>query len=348
MAKIAVAMSGGVDSSVAALLTTENGDEAIGLMMKLHDGESCGSADDAKDAEEVAKKLNFPFYLCSFKDEFDKNVIEPFIDDYINARTPNPCVFCNRTMKFGVLLKEAEKHGCTHIATGHYARIEYDDNSKRYLLKKGIDDTKDQSYMLYSLTQEQLAKTRFPLGSFTKEEVRKLAEEKNLVNAKKSESQDICFIPDGEYASFIEKRIGKSFEEGSFVGTSSEVYGKHKGIIHYTVGQRKGLGLSFPQPMFVKEINPITNEVVLSKNEELFSRELIAEKVNFIAFEKLESPLRVYAKIRYHHKEQPAVITEVGENKIKLVFDEAQRAITKGQSVVFYDDDIVLGGGIIV
>lgn len=343
--KVAIAMSGGVDSSVAALLIKEQGHEVVGVMLKMWDGTGCGSADDAEVAREICGKLGMEFHLIDVIEDFKSCVIERFVSDYENGRTPNPCVVCNKTMKFGRLLKEAERLGCEAVATGHYARIEK--AGSRFLLKRGIDGEKDQSYMLYSLSQEQLSKTLLPLGALSKSEVREIAERNGLSNAQKKDSQDICFVPDGDYAGFIEQYTQRSFPEGDFVGRDGEIYGKHKGIIHYTIGQRKGLGLSFPQPMFVSEINTAKNTVKLVESSELFSKELLADEINLIAVERLENPLRVTAKIRYRHKAEPAVAEQQG-SKLKLTFDEPQRAVTSGQSVVIYQDDVVVGGGVIV
>ncbi len=340
--KIGVAMSGGVDSSAAAVLLKEQGHEVIGVTLLL-----CENENAANDAAETAKKLGMEFHAIDMREEFRAHVIDKFISDYENGRTPNPCVVCNREIKFALLLQAAEKLGCDAIATGHYARIEKTE-SGRVLLKKGIDASKDQSYMLYSLSQAQLSKVIFPLGGLIKTEVRKIAEKHGLLAAHKKDSQDICFIPDGDYAGFIEKNSEKAFEAGDFIGTNGEIYGRHKGIIHYTVGQRKGLGLSFPQPMFVKSIDVSENTVMLCKAEELFSSELYAKEVNIIAADNVAEPIRLKAKIRYHHKEAAATAYPPEKDVMKIVFDEQQRAVTKGQSVVLYQDDIVFGGGIII
>ncbi|WP_099205568.1 tRNA 2-thiouridine(34) synthase MnmA [Scatolibacter rhodanostii] len=353
--KAVIAMSGGVDSSTAALLTQEMGYETIGITLKLYTNEgicltktrTCCSLDDVEDARAVAAKLDMPFYVLNFTDDFEENVIERFVEAYESGYTPNPCIDCNRYIKFQSLLTRAEKLGFDYIVTGHYSRIEQDKVTGRYLLKKGLDDTKDQSYMLYTLTQEQLAKTLFPLGNMRKEHVREIAEEHGLVNARKRDSQDICFVPDGDYAGFIKRYKGIEFKPGNFVGTNGQIYGQHKGIIHYTIGQRKGLGISFPQPMFVGGIDTVKNEVLLCKAEELFSTELIARDINLISCERIDEPMRVLAKVRYRHKEQPATVIQTGEDEIKIVFDEPQRAITNGQAVVMYQDDVVVGGGII-
>ena len=352
--KALIAMSGGVDSSVAAYLMMKRGYDCTGVTLKLFDsGESaaektCCSLDDTEDARSVCLKLGIPHYVYNFKDIFDEKVIGRFIDAYETGATPNPCIDCNRFIKFGKLFQRAEELGFDCVVTGHYASVEYSEKENRYLLKKAPDVTKDQSYVLYSLTQRQLAKTVFPLGEMTKGQVRALAEEMGFINARKHDSQDICFVPDGDYAGFIENYTGKSYPEGDFVDEYGKVLGKHRGIIRYTVGQRKGLGLALPQPMYVKEKNLKENKVVLCPNSELFSRELIADELNLIAFDKIEQPLRVSARVRYNQKEQPATVYQLDGSTIRVVFDEPQRAISKGQAVVLYDGDCVLGGGTII
>ena len=350
-----VAMSGGVDSSVAAMLTRDLGYDCIGVTMKLYDnadagiqnGKTCCSADDVTDARNVCTRLGIPYYVFNFKADFKKKVIERFICAYECGATPNPCIDCNRFLKFDRLYKRAAELDCDCIVTGHYARVEKDGG--RYLLKKAAYAPKDQSYVLYSLTQEQLAHTLFPLGEAkSKDEVRSLAEENGFVNAKKHDSQDICFVPDGDYARVIEINTGKKYPEGNFVTKDGKILGRHKGIIRYTIGQRKGLGLALPQPMYVCEKRTDTNEVVLCTDDELFSRELIAGDFNWIAFERPDEPFRAKAKIRYSQSEQPSTVTPLDGGKVKVVFDEPQRAIAKGQAVVLYDGDTVVGGGTII
>lgn len=351
--KVLVAMSGGVDSAVCAYLVKQN-NEAIGVTMKLHDesdnliyGENlCCSNQDILDAKSVCDLVGIKHEVHDFGSSFKDHVINDFINCYKYGSTPNPCVVCNRKIKFEALLKLALDRGYEAIATGHYARIEKNSDG-RYLLKKAIDESKDQSYVLYSLTQHQLAHTLFPLGEMTKTDARALAEGIGFVNARKHDSQDICFIPDGDYASFIERITGETFEKGSFVDLNGNILGTHNGIIKYTIGQRKGLGIALGEPMYVIEKNLEKNTVTLARNSELFKTTLIAADINLISCEEIVTPIRVKAKIRYNQKEQPATVMQIDKNRIKVVFDEPQRAITKGQSVVLYDGDIVVGGGII-
>lgn len=352
--KALIAMSGGVDSSVAALMIKNQGYEATGITMKLYDNDdigakkdnTCCSVDDIADARAVCERLSIPYYVFNFKESFNEQVIDRFIKAYENGATPNPCIDCNRYIKFERLMTRMKELEMDYVVTGHYARIEFDENSGRYLLKKAIDDSKDQSYVLYSLTQEQLKHTLFPLGGLNKTEVRKIAEENGFINAKKHDSQDICFVPDGKYAEFIEGYTGKSYQNGDFVDKNGNILGEHKGIIRYTIGQRKGLGLALPEPMYVCEKDLENNKVVLGRNEDLFSRELYAEDVNFISVKELNEPMRVSAKVRYNQKEQPATAEQIGD-RLHVVFDEPQRAICKGQAVVLYDGDTVVGGGTI-
>lgn len=355
MKKAMIAMSGGVDSSVAALLVKQAGYDCMGVTLRLYDNEdagiskekTCCSLDDVNDARSVAGRLDMPFYVFNFTENFRSEVMNRFVAAYERGETPNPCIDCNRYVKFGKLMHRAKEIGCDYVATGHYAQVEFDSASGRWLLKKGLDETKDQSYVLYSLTQEELAHLLLPLGGLTKEQARKIAEENGFVNAKKRDSQDICFVPDGDYAAFIERYADKKFAPGEFIGTGGEHYGTHKGIIHYTVGQRKGLGLSFPQPMYVCRLDTEKNEVVLGRHEELFSREVTVRDINLISVEKIDKPMRVKAKVRYRHTEQPATVIQTGEDELKVIFDEPQRAITKGQALVMYSGDIVVGGGVI-
>ena len=354
--KALIAMSGGVDSSVAAYLTKEQGYDSTGITLKLFDNEdigekqekTCCSLDDIEDARNVCYKIGIPYYVYNFKDSFKENVISRFIDAYENGTTPNPCIDCNRYIKFEKLIRRAEELDFDYVVTGHYAIIEYNNETGRYLLKKSADLSKDQSYVLYSLTQNQLSKTLFPLGEMTKEQTRDIAEKLELINAHKHDSQDICFVPDGDYAKFIEEFTGKTYPCGDFVDESGKVLGEHKGIIRYTVGQRKGLGLALPQPMYVKEKDLANNRVILCTNDALFSKELYATDINLITCDKIEKPVRIKARVRYNQKEQWATAEQIDKNTLHVVFDEPQRAISKGQAVVLYDGDYVVGGGTII
>ena len=352
--KALIAMSGGVDSSVAAALMLEAGYDCIGVTMKLHGGstyseKSCCTASDAEDARGVCARLGMKYYVFDFIADFEEWVIRRFTEAYENGFTPNPCIDCNRFLKFDRLYRRASELGCDFIVTGHYARIDFDEEGGRYLLKKSLNPAKDQTYVLYSLTQEQLAHTKFPLGDFAgKEEVRALAHKLDLINASKRDSQDICFVPDGDYAGFIRRYSGKDYPRGNFIDKSGNVLGEHKGIIHYTIGQRKGLGLSFPEPMYVCGKNLVENTVTLSAEKELYSRTLVAGDFNWIAFESPpEKPIRVWCKTRYSAKEAPAVAEAVSDG-VRITFDEPQRAVTAGQAAVLYDGEVVLGGGTII
>lgn len=345
---LAIAMSGGVDSSAAACLLLEQGYELVGLTMKLfsrpgdvwHDGE---------DAQAVARQLGFPHHMVDLSPCFCTQVMDAFAAAYEAGCTPNPCVTCNRHIKFGALLDEAVKLGCGKLATGHYARVEYDAGSGRYLLKKASRPEKDQSYVLSTLTQAQLSRTLLPLGELSKEEIRDIAHSRGLVTAHKSDSQDICFIPDGDYGAFIRSHTGKDYPAGPFLDEDGSLLGRHTGIIDYTVGQRRGLGVSSNHGrLYVKEIRPSDNAVILSGNESLFARTLTAGDLNLIPCAQLSGSVRLRAKIRYRMTEQPCTVEQTGPSTIRLTFDEPQRAITPGQTVVLYDGDTVVGGAVIL
>ena len=352
--KAIVAMSGGVDSSVAAYLMKESGFDCIGVTMKLFENEDvgvsrergCCSADDAEDTRSVAYRLGMPFYVFNFAEDFRREVIERFVQSYENGTTPNPCIDCNRFLKFDRLYRRGRELGFDYTATGHYARIERD-SSGRYLLKKAYDLNKDQSYVLYAMTQEQLAHTKFPLGELTKPEVRKIAEERGFLNAKKRDSQDICFVVNGSYADFIESYTKKALLPGDFVDRCGNVLGRHRGIARYTVGQRRGLGISFGEALYVCKTDPAANTVTLGREEELYSKTLTADNINLIVCESIERPVRLSAKIRYGQKERSATVVQTGTDELTVTFDEPQRAVCAGQALVLYDGDTVVGGGTI-
>ena len=352
--KAIIAMSGGVDSSVAALLCVKQGFECIGATMKLYHGSddivrenSCCSLSDVEDARSVAHSLGMNYYVFNFTDSFQQEVIDRFVCAYEHGATPNPCIDCNRYMKFDKLICRALELGYDYVVTGHYAKIEHNPETGRYLLKKAEDLSKDQSYVLYSMTQKQLEHVMFPLGGLKKSEVRAIAEENGFVNARKHDSQDICFVESGKYSDFIRSYTGKSYPPGDFVTQSGEVLGTHRGIINYTIGQRKGLGLALPEPMYVKNIDTENNRVVLARNDELFTKELDIGNINLIAFDRFDSAMRFNVKIRYNQSEQPASAVMTGEDSIHIEFDKPQRAVCKGQAAVMYDGDCVIGGGII-
>ena len=352
--KILIAMSCGVDSSVAAKLLCDAGNECIGCTMKLFDNcdaglsrsRTCCSLDDIEDARSVAFSLGMRYYVFNFKDDFREKVIKKFASAYLAGQTPNPCIDCNRYMKFDKLYERARLLGCDKIATGHYARIEFD--GEKYMLKKARDESKDQSYVLYMLTQEQLAHTLFPLGELIKSETRAIAEASKLTNAQKPDSQDICFVPDGDYAAAIERLTGKTSAPGNFIDTDGNVLGTHRGITHYTIGQHRGLGLALPERRYVCKIDAGSGTVTLGSGTELYSREVLVHDFNWISGEAPSGPIRCSAKIRYRQPEQAANVEPLSENEALIRFDTPQRAVTPGQSAVLYDDGTVLGGGIIV
>ncbi|MCL2401038.1 MAG: tRNA 2-thiouridine(34) synthase MnmA [Oscillospiraceae bacterium] len=340
-----IAMSGGVDSTVAAWIMAQNGYDCDGATMRLH----TSGGDGENDARRAAEILGIPFHVFDFSDCFAKEVIEKFISAYREGRTPNPCVDCNRSIKFGVFLDKAREIGKDYLVTGHYVQVEYDKGAGRYILKKAAYSAKDQSYVLYSLTQDQLAHIIFPLGGFaSKDETRAIAREAGLKNAEKGESQDICFVPDGDYVSFITKYTGSPPEKGRFVDTHGRDLGENNGIVSYTVGQRRGLGLAMPEPSYVLEIRPEDNTVIVGGDELLYSKTLIAKDINFIPISRLDAPLKAHVKIRYKQPEQAATVFQLDDNTMRIEFESPQRAITKGQAAVIYDGDIVIGGGTIV
>ena len=354
--KVVVGMSGGVDSSVAAWLLKEQGYEVIGVTMQIwqddteeaqqENGGCCGLS-AVEDARRVAWQLGIPYYVMNFKEDFRLHVMDYFVREYLAGRTPNPCIACNRYVKWESLLKRSREIGADYIATGHYARIERLENG-RFSLRMSATAGKDQTYALYSLTQEQLACTRMPVGAYTKEEIRAMADSLGLLTARKPDSQEICFVPDGDYAGFIDRTTGAKIPEGDFVNAAGEVLGRHKGITHYTIGQRKGLGLSMGRRVVVTEIRPGTNQVVIGKNEDVFSSVLEADKLNFMAIPHLDGERPAMAKIRYNHKGAPCVIKKTGPDRVRVEFETPQRAVTPGQAVVFYDGEYVLGGGTIL
>lgn len=354
---VVVGMSGGVDSSVAAYLLKQQGYNVIGMTMqiwqdeeevdKAENGGCCGLT-AVDDARRVADAIGIPYYVVNFKSEFKEQVMDYFVEEYLCGRTPNPCIACNRYVKWEALLKRSLEIGADYIATGHYARIEQLENG-RYAIRNSVTAAKDQTYALYNLTQEQLKHTLMPIGDYPKDEIRKMAKDAGLPVAHKPDSQDICFIPDNDYATFIQEAAGERVPpQGNFVNTNGEKIGTHLGITHYTIGQRKGLNLALGHPVFVKEIRPETNEVVIGENEDVMSTELICKDVNYMSIPDLTEPREVIAKIRYSHKGSLCKIEKLDNGNVKCTFSEPVRAVTPGQAVVFYEGDHVLGGGTII
>jgi len=353
-----VAMSGGVDSSVTAAILVERGYQVVGVTMQIWDPASaeaeaggnyvsCCSLSAVDDARAVAGKLDIPFYVLNFRSLFRETVVEEFCREYLRGRTPNPCVLCNRKVKFAALLNKAMALGADFIATGHYARIAFDRNLGRYVVKKARDARKDQTYFLYTLTQRQLAHTLMPLGDYTKEEVRRMAAERGFKVAAKPESQEICFVPGSDYRAFLRRRTGKAMQPGPFLDLKGNEIGRHQGIAFYTIGQRRGLGLALGQRVYVVDIDPERNAVIVGPEEALFRSSLLAGDLNFILTEGLTGPERVQAQIRYNARPAPAVITPLAGGRVRVDFDKPQRAVTPGQAVVFYRGDYLLGGGTI-
>ena len=347
--KVLIGMSGGVDSSVSALLLKEQGYEVIGTTLELFAGSSCCNVNTYLDAKNVCKKIGVTHFIFDYKEEFKKHIIDDFINCYANCLTPNPCIECNKYMKFGFMWEKAKELGCNYIATGHYAKTEYSEKYGRWVLKKSNAGRKDQSYVLWNIPKDLVEHIVFPLADFEeKSQIREIASKYELNVANKKDSQDICFIPDGNYKKFIENNSNIKPKEGNIVNSKGEILGKHTGLYNYTIGQRKGLGISYKVPLFVIGFNIIKNEVIVGEEQELYTKEAIVKDINLILFDKIDDELEVDVKTRYSAKCAKAKISQIDDNTIKIIFDEPQRAVTPGQSAVFYIDDIVVGGGKII
>ncbi len=343
--KVLLGMSGGVDSSVSALLLKKQGYDVIGITLELFPGSSCCNTETYIDAKNVCNSIGIPHIIYNQKEEFKCKVIDNFIKEYSNQRTPNPCIECNKYMKFGAMYEKAKELGCDYIATGHYAIMEYSEKYKKYILRKSKNILKDQSYVLYNMPKELLGKIIFPLGEFeTKEDVRRVAKENNLKVANKPDSEDICFIPDGDYKKFLEINSELKPKKGNIVRTTGEILGEHQGLYRYTIGQRKGLGISYKAPLFVIGFNKQKNELIVGEEKEIYKKEFLVNEVNLLLIDEIKEPMEVEVKTRYSSKNAKATIMKENE-KIKVILEEPQRAITPGQSAVFYKDDIVIGGG---
>lgn len=347
--RVLLGMSGGVDSSVAAYLLKKAGYEVIGATMKLWLPGNDDENSSIVDAKKVAEKLGIEHHIVDFQDDFKNKVVSNFIDEYFDGKTPNPCVFCNKHIKFEKMFEEADRLNCDYVATGHYARIQYNEDKKIYELKRASSGKKDQTYMMYNLNQKKLARILFPIGDYEKTEIREIAKKIGLEVHNKPDSQDICFVPDQDYEAFLKKYSCKKIKKGKFLDLNGNILGDHNGVISYTIGQRKGLGITFGKPTYVIDINGRDNTIILGDNEKLFKSELVACEVNFIDYDidKMVKPRTVDAKIRYSSNLSKATVEKIGEKRVKVIFEHPQRAITSGQSVVFYEGDVLIGGGII-